>query len=86
MPVSINLLKITVSDSAIISTLFFKSLGDIRLYPVALEVLSFKITFLTSIGESLLISNFFSRGTIYFSNELSPLGKSLANTEPVSLK
>ena len=56
MPVSIDLLKITVSDSAIISALSFESLGDIRSYPVALEVLSFKITFLTSIGENLLIS------------------------------
>ena len=66
MPVSIDLLKITVSDSEIISALSFKSLGDIRSYPVALEVLSFKITFLTSIGESLLISIFFPRGRYIF--------------------
>ena len=86
MPVSIDLLKIIVSDSAIISAVSFKSLGDIRSYPVALELLSFKIMFLTLIGESQLISIFFSTGTIYFSNELSPLGKSLAKTEPISLK
>ena len=85
MPVSIDLLKITVSDSAIISALSFKSLGDIRSYPVALEVLSFKITFLTSIGQSLLISNFFPRGRYIF-QYISPLGKSLSKTEPISLK
>ena len=51
IPVSIDLLKITVNDAAIISALSFKSLGDIRSYPVALEVLSFKITFLTSMEK-----------------------------------
>ena len=49
--VSIDLLKITVSDPAIISALSFKSLVDIRSYPVALEVLSFKITFLISMEK-----------------------------------
>ena len=66
MPVSIDLLKITVSDSAIISALSFKGLRYIRSYPVALEVLSFKTMFLTSIGESLLISIFFPRGLYIF--------------------
>jgi hypothetical protein len=36
MPVSIDLLKITVGDSAIISAISFKSFGDIRSCPVAL--------------------------------------------------
>ena len=51
IPVLIDLLKITVSDPAIISALSFKSLGDIRSYPVALEVLNFKITLLTSMEK-----------------------------------
>ena len=80
MPVSIDLLKITVSDSAIISAISFKSFGDIRSCPVALEVLIFEITFLTLIDENLLISNDLSVGTTYVSNELLPFGRSLAKT------
>ena len=48
IPNSIDLLNMLVSDSVITSTLSFRSLGEIRSGPVALEVLIFKISLLTS--------------------------------------
>ena len=84
MPVSIDL--IAVSDSAIMSALPFKSFGDIRSCPIALEVLIFRITFFISIDESLLISNVLPDGMTYVSNELLLFGKSSSKTVPISLR